>query len=55
MSLDLSHSRPAPWQLPWLRVSLILRRMTADAECHDDDVQELLALRRTLAGRGWFN
>jgi hypothetical protein len=43
------------WQLPWLRVSLILRRMAADLDCRDEDFNELVAMRRTLAQRGWFN
>ena len=43
------------WQLPWLRVSLILRQMVADAECRDEDLAALLAMRRTLTQRGWFN
>ena len=45
----------ATWQLPWLRVSLILRRMVANADCRDEDFAALLAMRRTLAQRGWFN
>jgi len=43
------------WQLPWLRVSLILRQMAANGDCHDDDVAELLAVRRQLVRHGWFN
>jgi hypothetical protein len=43
------------WQLPWLRLSLILRHMSANAECRDEDIAELLTLRRNLAQRGWFN
>jgi len=49
------HTRPSSWQLPWLRLSLILRRMEASAECRDDDIADLLILRRNLAQRGWFN
>jgi hypothetical protein len=45
----------ATWQLPWLRVSLILRRMVANVDCRDEDFAALLAMRRTLAQRGWFN
>ena len=43
------------WQLPWLRVSLILRRMVANSECRDEDLSALLAMRRMVAQRGWFN
>ena len=43
------------WQLPWLRVSLILRQMAANEECGDEDVAALLAMRRSLATCGWFN
>ena len=42
------------WQLPWLRLSLILRRMAASAECEEDFI-ELLAMRQSLAQQGWFN
>ena len=45
----------ATWQLPWLRVSLILRQMSASGDCPDEDVAELLAMRRQLVRRGWFN
>ena len=45
----------ATWQLPWLRVSLILRRMASSTECRDEDMAALLAMRHTLERRGWFN
>ena len=45
----------ATWQLPWLRVTLILRTMTAQPDCRDEDLAELLAMRRQLARDGWFN
>ena len=48
------HPGPA-WQLPWLRVSLILRHMATNGDCRDEDVAELLAVRRQLVKRGWFN
>lgn len=51
---DPSHTRTGTWQLPWLRVSLILRTMAADAESPDDDLAELLTMRRELAGQGWL-
>jgi hypothetical protein len=44
-----------PWQLPWLRVALILRQMAASGAGCDEDVAEMLAVRRQLAQRGWFN
>ncbi len=47
--------RSTAWQLPWLRVALILRTMVNDRECGRDDVLPLLALRHRLAQRGWFN
>ena len=53
-TFDPPHTGPA-WQLPWLRVSLILRQMAVAGECCDEDVAELLAMRRQLAQRGWFN
>jgi hypothetical protein len=43
------------WQLPWLRVSLILRQMAARGDGHDEDLAALLTTRRELAQRGWFN
>jgi hypothetical protein len=43
------------WQLPWLRVSLILRRMATIADCRDEDLTELVLMRRELARSGWFN
>ncbi len=52
---SLSYTRQPTWQLPWLRVSLILRRMAGNTECLDEDVAEILAVRRNLAQRGWFN
>ena len=48
-------ARAATWQLPWLRVTLILRAMAANPQCRDEDLVELLALRRRLAQDGWFN
>ena len=48
-------TRPVTWQLPWLRVSLILRRMAANTECRAEDIAALLVIRRNLARRGWFN
>jgi hypothetical protein len=52
---DPSDTRQATWQLPWLRVSLILRRMAGNGQYRDEDLQALLAMRRSLAQRGWFN
>ena len=52
---NLSDTRQPTWQLPWLRVSLILRQMAGNAECRDEDVAAILAIRRNLAQRGWFN
>ena len=52
---DPSHPRTGTWQLPWLRIALILRTMAADAESRDDDLAELLTMRRELARQGWFN
>jgi hypothetical protein len=48
-------TRTTSWQLPWLRVSLILRQMVANTECRREDLAALLTLRRHLAQRGWFN
>jgi hypothetical protein len=45
----------AGWQLPWLRLSLILRSMAADSDCRDEDLAELEVMRRRIAQRGWFN
>ena len=53
-TFDPPHSGTA-WQLPWLRVSLILRQMATNGECRDEDVAELVAMRQELARRGWFN
>ncbi|MBM4441589.1 MAG: hypothetical protein FJ027_14335 [Candidatus Rokubacteria bacterium] len=50
-----SHASAGGWQLPWLRVSLILRTMAGDAACRDDELAALLAMRRELAQAGWFN
>ena len=47
--------RPATWQLPWLRVTLILRTMSGNAACTDDDRASMLALQRRLTQHGWFN
>jgi hypothetical protein len=54
-TFDPPQTRIATWQLPWLRVSLILRQMAGNADCRDEDLAELLTLRRRLAQRGWFN
>ena len=48
-------SRTAAWQLPWLRVALILRAMADDAECPPEDLGPMLVLRERLTQRGWFN
>ena len=45
----------ATWQLPWLRVTLILRTMAANPRCKDEDLAELLVVRQRLAQDGWFN
>jgi hypothetical protein len=45
----------AAWQLPWLRVSLILRQMARNSECRREDVAALLAMRRHIMQGGWFN
>jgi hypothetical protein len=36
-------------------VTLILRRMADNADCRDEELADLLTLRRHLAQRGWFN
>jgi len=54
-AFDPTAPRSTTWQLPWLRVSLILRKMAVNAECHDEDLAELLKTRRSLVQRGWFN
>jgi hypothetical protein len=53
---------PAPtlsalWQLPWLRVSLIIRRLELPSSSEDcqDDLVALLELRSELETSGWFN
>jgi hypothetical protein len=43
------------WQLPWLRVSLILRQMASNSECRREDVAAILAMRGLIMRRGWFN
>ena len=43
------------WQLPWLRLCLIMRQMASRADCHDEDLRELIGLRRELEQCGWFN
>ena len=48
-------SRTATWQLPWLRVALILRTMADAADCRPEDLGPMLALRERLTQRGWFN
>jgi hypothetical protein len=50
-----SNPQDATWQLPWLRMSLILRTMAESADCRDEELLELLKLRQSLAQRGWFN
>jgi hypothetical protein len=45
----------AAWQLPWLRVSLILRRMVDSTDCRAEDLAELAAMRHRVAVGGWFN
>jgi hypothetical protein len=45
----------ATWQLPWLRLSLIARRMSRHGDSYAEEIQEILALRRSVAQRGWFN
>lgn len=52
---DPSNPQHATWQLPWLRMSLILRTMAENANCRDEELVELLMLRQSLAQRGWFN
>lgn len=54
-TFDPPHLGSACWQLPWLRVALILRTMAADLDGADEDLAELLAMRRRLAQDGWFN
>ena len=55
MTFDPPSSRSAAWQLPWLRVTLILRTMANNAECRDEDLAGLISLRGRLAQDGWFN
>ena len=43
------------WQLPWLRLSLILRQMARNEDCGPEDLRDLLATRREIARSGWFN
>jgi hypothetical protein len=50
-----SNPQHATWQLPWLRMSLILRTMAENADCRDEELLELLRLRQDLAQSGWFN
>ena len=50
----------APWQFPWLRVSLIIRRLEtapvlASLDDSADDLASLLDLRQTIERAGWFN
>jgi hypothetical protein len=54
-TFDPPQTQTAAWQLPWLRVSLILRQMAGNADCSNEDLTELLSLRRRLAECGWFN
>ena len=51
---------PTLWQLPWLRVSLIIKRLEARVVRHgsdecDGDLTALLELRATIERSGWFN
>jgi hypothetical protein len=50
-----STTHPTTWQLPWLRLSLILRHMSANPAGREEDIAGLLTMRRNLAQRGWFN
>ena len=50
-----SNPQPATWQLPWLRMSLILRTMAESADCRDEEFLELLRMRQDVARSGWFN
>jgi len=52
---DPSNPQNATWQLPWLRMSLILRAMAESADCRDEELTELLQLRHSVAQSGWFN
>ena len=54
-TFGIQQAGTATWQLPWLRVTLILRTMTARPDCRDEDLAELLTMRRRLAQGGWFN
>lgn len=52
---------PTRWQLPWLRVSLIIKRLEArparrrPGEDCQDDLAALHELRASLERSGWFN
>jgi hypothetical protein len=50
-----SHTGTGSCQLPWLRMSLILRKMVVDPDCRDEDLEGMLTMRRDLTGQGWFN
>ena len=52
---DPPNAHPTTWQLPWLRVSLILRQMASNSECRREDVAAILAMRRHIMQGGWFN
>ena len=52
---DPPHAGSPTWQLPWLRLSLILRQMTTNEDCGEEDLAELLTVRRILSQQGWFN
>jgi hypothetical protein len=54
-TFDPPYSGSPAWQLPWLRVALILRAMAANTECRDEELAELLSMRRRVAQGGWFN
>lgn len=52
---DSPNTGATTWQLPWLRVSLILRQMAGNSECRREDVAAILAMRGLIMRRGWFN
>ena len=52
---DPPNTHSTAWQLPWLRVSLILRQMAGNRECRREDLAAVLAMRHLIMRRGWFN
>ena len=52
---DSPNTHSTTWQLPWLRVSLILRQMAGNRECRREDLAAVLAMRHLIMRRGWFN